>query len=145
MSHNENLDYTALFDEHGQLYGVLVSPALWEQLKDQADALSGTAQEPEPSPEPLQDWENLKASWDFKYPVDTDVHCEACGASTDDWLADDPRKFLLTAANFTGIVTFQCRQCRAKIIKRHFTDKLTVETRPYQETKTYKFDGDKGR
>ena len=145
MGNATKLDYTTLYDDQGTLFGVLVSPALWEQLKEQADSLTGRGSEPEPLPEPLQDWENLKASWDFKYPVDTDVHCDVCGASTEDWQQDAPRKFLLKTANFTGIVCFQCLNCRAKILKRHFTDKITVEAQPYHETKTYRFDAYRGR
>ena len=140
MHDPDEMDYTTLFDDQGELYAVLLTPALWEQLKEQAEVLLGRHREPEPPSEPLKDWENLKAAWDFKYPVDTDVRCGVCGASTEDWQRDEPRKFLLKTANFTGIVSFQCLQCKAKIFKKHFTDKITVETQPYQESKTYKFD-----
>ncbi len=145
MAAANDVEYTSLYDEHGQLYAVLVSPALWDGLKSQADALVARDHEPEVRPEPLQQWDELKANWDFKYPVDTDVHCEVCGAHTEDWQLDDPRKFRLKTANFTGIVSFQCQQCKAKVIKRHFTDKITVETQPYQDTKTYRFDAYKGK
>jgi len=145
MGKSNELNYTTLFDAQGECFGVLVSPALWEHLKGDAEAHIGHGCEPEQPPEPLAEWENLKSSWDFKYPIDTDVQCGVCGASTEDWEKDDPRKFRLKTANFTGIVSFQCLQCKARILKRHFTDKITVETQPYQETKTYKFDAYKGR
>lgn len=145
MDNTTDMDFTTLYDEQGHLYGVLVSPVLWEKLKEQAEALTGRGCEPELPPEPLKAWEDLKASWDFKYPVDTDVLCSVCGASTEDWQQDDPRKFRLKAANFTGIVSFQCMQCKARILKKHFTDKITVETKPFQETKTYRFDAYKKR
>ena len=126
---------TKLYNADGSLIGVLLSPDAWKVAEP---ALRGefTPQEADPEPkEQLSDWETLKSFWDFPYPVDTDVTCGACGAATRDFQADDPRKFLLTAASLSGLVSFYCRSCKAKIIKRHFKDEIVSETRPFQETK----------
>ena len=126
---------TKLYDADGSLIGVLLSPEAWKAAEP---ALRGefALQEADPEPkEQLKDWETLKSFWDFPYPVDTDVTCEACGGATRDFQADDPRKFLLTAASLSGLVSFYCRGCKAKIIKRHFKDKIVSETKPFQETK----------
>ena len=87
--------------------------------------------EPEARPEPLQEWETLLAYWDFTYPPAYDVHCDCCGAKTDDWRADEPRKFRLRNANLGGLVTFQCAGCKALVLKKHFKKHLTVECKPY--------------
>ena len=43
--------------------------------------------------------------------------CETCGASTEDWQADEPRKFTLAAANMGGLLAFECaRLTRAKAL-----------------------------
>jgi tRNA(Ile2) C34 agmatinyltransferase TiaS len=63
------------------------------------------------------------------------VTCGQCGQHTDDWLADEPRLFRLRTATLGGMVSFKCRQCKARIIKRHFKDKVDVETQPHHETK----------
>lgn len=126
-----------LYDAAQQLKGVLVSPEFWERIKDQVYALlpgAVPAEEPEP-PEPTADWETLAAYWDFGYPLGRDVTCGQCGQHTDDWLADAPRLFRLRTATLGGMVSFQCRQCKARIIKRHFKDKVDVETQPHHETK----------
>jgi len=131
---------TKLYDAQGTLVAVLLSPQAYEASRSAlADFLP--EQDPGLPPEPderLSDWENLKNYWDFPYPVDTDVLCESCDSRTMDFLADDPRKFLLTAASLSGLVTFYCRQCKAKIIKRHFKDEITSETKPYFASKTFK-------
>ena len=87
---------------------------------------------PEQLPEPLADWATLQEFWDFPYPVDTDVVCGQCGSSTSDWQRDEPRKFRLVACNLGGLVRFECQACKARIMKRHFKDKITAETRPFE-------------
>ena len=129
---------TKLYDADGALIGVLLSPEAWKTVEPN---IAGQFLSPEADPEPteqLHDWETLKNFWGFPYPVDTDVSCESCGAETDDFQADDPRKFLLTAAGLSGLVSFYCRNCKAKIIKRHFKDEIVCETRPFQPTKTFR-------
>lgn len=126
---------TKLYDAQGQLLGVLLSPEAWQAVQPILEPAGNDVAAIKEPKELLGDWETLKSCWDFPYPVDTDVACEACGASTEDFQADDPRKFLLTAASLSGLVSFYCRNCRAKIIKRHFKDVIRSETKPYQEEK----------
>jgi DNA-directed RNA polymerase subunit RPC12/RpoP len=79
----------------------------------------------------MDDWELLKKYWDFQYAVDTDVFCENCGNTTENWEQDHPRKFYLKAASLGGLVTFQCAQCSARILKKHFKDSIKVELLPF--------------
>ena len=131
-----------LYDKNGNLIGALITGEGWAAVRDQVMAALGVAEKSEPErPEPLSDWETLKQYWDFPYPVDTDVHCEICGASTEDWAADEPRVFRLSSANLAGLVAFQCMHCQAKVIKRHFKDKITSESRPYQSEKNTSKEG----
>ncbi|WP_461210818.1 hypothetical protein [Desulfocurvus sp. DL9XJH121] len=129
--------YTLLFDDQGAFAGVYISPALWEQITDQIlpilrAAAGHVPAEPELQ-EPLDDWNTLLEYWDFPYPPDKGVSCKNCGASTDDWQADDPRRFRLRSATFGGLVSFQCQACKARIIKRHFKDGVKSETTPFVE------------
>lgn len=134
-----NNPYTELYDKQGTLLGVHLSPEAWDVAREAVLAHFGpggdtaqAAEEPVAS-EPLSEWETLKQYWDFPYPVDMDVACSECGQSTEDWSADDPRKFRLTAANLAGLVSFTCLGCRSKIIKRHFKDRIKVEVHPFRE------------
>ncbi|MEW5772773.1 MAG: hypothetical protein AB1916_04545 [Thermodesulfobacteriota bacterium] len=125
---------TRLYDEKGKLLGVFIAAELWTRLEPELAAhlpASAPAVEP-PLPEPLADWATLLEFWDFPYPVDTDVSCSACGNSTVDWQRDEPRKFRLSACNLGGLVRFECQSCRSRIMKRHFKDKITVETKPFE-------------
>jgi len=137
-----------LFDESETLRGVQLSAEVWEKVEHLVRPHLPSAtpvEEPEP-PEPLQDWETLTQYWDFKYPHDYDVACGACGQSTEDWRADDPRKFRLRNATLGGLVTFQCAACKARIMKRHFKDQIKTETQPFREQKDPKLNavyGDK--
>ncbi|ADU61031.1 MAG: hypothetical protein KUA35_11385 [Pseudodesulfovibrio sp.] len=126
-----------LFDKDGNLIGALLSAQAWTQVRHSVLVALGIPDQAKPveRPEPLTDWETLKQYWDFAYPVDTDVHCELCGNTTDDWQADDPRKFRLTAANLAGLVSFQCAGCRAKVVKKHFKDRIKTECTPFTEAK----------
>ncbi|MGE4553396.1 MAG: hypothetical protein AB7D57_09795, partial [Desulfovibrionaceae bacterium] len=127
--------FTELYDKRGELLGVLLSPEAWAVAREAVEArFAPAAAEPEIA-ERLDDWETLKAYWDFPYPVDTDVHCGHCGNHTEDFQADDPRRFRLTAASLGGLVTFVCMNCRSKIIKRHFKKEIVSETQPFQEAK----------
>ena len=126
-----------LYDARGVFLGLWISPELWnlvsakvtpileEAIRNQEQAAKDCR-----SQEPLADWELLVQHWDFKYPVDKDVYCQTCNNKTDDWQKDEPRKFVLKAANLGGLVSFQCQQCQARISKKHFKDKIQVETEP---------------
>ncbi len=124
---------TELFDKDGNLIGCLLTADIWASIKPTVLKTLGIQEKPEKRPEPISDWETLKEYWDFPYPVDTDVHCEQCGASTENWELDEPRKFRLSSANLAGLVSFTCQQCRAKITKKHFKDSIKVEIQPYRE------------
>lgn len=133
-----------LYDRQGQLIGVFLSAQIWERAESElapilervlAELEGGeTKQEEQAVNEPLADWNLLTKHWDFQYPVDTDVACDVCGNATEDWQADNPRKFYLKAASLGGLVRFQCRQCQAYITKRHFKDSIRVETKPPSDT-----------
>jgi len=126
-----------LFDKDGNLIGALISGEAWKYIRTEVLASLGVEEAPEPEQitEPTSDWEMLKEYWDFSYPVDTDVTCEHCGNSTEDWAADDPRKFRLSSANLAGLVAFQCLSCQSKITKKHFKDTILVECTPFQDDK----------
>ena len=133
-----------LYDKDGNLVGALLTAEAWKAVRDQVHSALGVTAAPaneEHVPEPTSDWELLKQYWDFSYPVDVDVTCENCGNTTEDWAADDPRKFRLSSANLAGLVAFKCMDCKAKITKRHFIDKIQVICTPYQDTKTTSKEG----
>lgn len=127
--------YLELFDAKGQPRGAWISPELWDQVKTQLrpilDQAATAEQTPPQRPEPIADWDTLVAYWDFPYPPDFDVTCECCGATTTNWTEDTPRKFRLRAANLGGLVTFQCQQCQALVLKKHFKKHITVECQPF--------------
>jgi len=136
--------FLELYDAAGALRGVRLSPELWKAVKDNLLPAIEKAlyvldpscrPEPEERPEPIKDWENLLAYWDFTYEPSYDVACAHCGASTEDWRQDDPRKFRLRAANLGGLVTFQCQSCKSLVLKKHFKKHLTVECQPFVEHK----------
>ncbi|QJB56011.1 hypothetical protein [Pseudodesulfovibrio sp. zrk46] len=129
-----------LYDKDGNLIGCLLTAEAWNYVKKDILARLGVEDESqqEEIKEPVADWETLQEYWDYDYPVDTDVHCENCGSSTEDWAADDPRKFYLTAANLAGLVSFLCVKCQAKVVKKHFKDTIKTECTPYQENKDYR-------
>jgi len=132
-----------LFDKDGNSIGALLSAEAWSAVKTDVLAKLGLAEEApiQEKPEPVADWDTLKEYWDFSYPVDTDVVCEHCGNATDDWAADEPRKFRLTSANLAGLVSFQCQNCRAKVVKKHFKDTITTECTPFQDNKVRSKEG----
>lgn len=121
-------------DEKGNVHGVYLPLEVWnvvEATVRQTLAEAGGAPKTQPlPPEPLADWNMLKEYWDFKYPVNTEVHCELCGAATQDWSADEPRKFWLKACNLGGLMTFKCLVCGARVSKKHFKDRIKFEAVP---------------
>lgn len=135
LKYNEHVQ--ELYDKKGQLQYALISAELFSKLQPAIKKLTCAQEEPQ-KPEPMKDWEALLEFWDFKYPADFDVACSCCGAATENWKEDDPRKFRLTAANLGGLVSFTCQKCKAKIIKRHFKDEIVVECVPFQQEKNRK-------
>lgn len=128
-------DFQELFDASGKPLGALLGPDAWALVRE--TVLAHFA--PQTAPvveEPIQDWRDLVQFWDFNYPVDHDVTCELCGNSTNAWELDEPRKFMLTAANLGGLVAFRCQGCQAKILKRHFKDCIKTEAKPFQPEKS---------
>jgi hypothetical protein len=123
-----------LVDAQGHSHGVLIDPELWGHVCAHVQAaLDRLCPAEKVFPEPMADFELLKKYWDLRYELPTDVSCEACGQTTSDWQADDPRKFLLRAANMGGLLSFQCTACHARVTKRHFKDKVTVTCTPHLE------------
>lgn len=125
-----------LYSKAGDLHAVMLSAQAWQAILTTADPLlqktfGGKAVEERP--EPIQDWNTLLEYWDFAYPPDYKVECAECGATTENWQEDEPRKFRMKAANLSGLVNFQCQQCKARILKRHFKDHVSFECRPHQE------------
>jgi hypothetical protein len=123
-----------LYDHDKQFVGVFLSPEIWNLVqRDLAPVLERALDTLDPSaipkvkPEPTRDWNNLVASWDHKYLLPLDVTCQACGAHSDNWQADDPRIFRLVGANIAGLATFVCQRCGAKTVKKHFKDHMVVE------------------
>ncbi|WP_147819544.1 hypothetical protein [Salidesulfovibrio onnuriiensis] len=125
--------FTELFDKDGNLIGCLLTADAWASIKPTVLKALNIQEAPPERPEPLADWETLKEYWDFPYAVDTDVHCDNCGESTENWQQDNPRKFRLSSANLAGLVSFTCQKCHAKITKKHFKDTIKVENQPYRE------------
>lgn len=134
--------FMELFDAAGKSRGLHMSPELWAKVKDAVMptiekalfALDPACRpESEERPEPIGNWEQLLAYWDFTYPPSYDVHCDHCGQRTEDWSRDEPRKFRLCNANLGGQVTFQCQSCKALVLKKHFKKHVVVECKPFVE------------
>lgn len=122
-----------LHDPQGRLYGVLLSPQIWAAVQHTMTPLLDQALErmyPTARPEPIADWQMFKDYWDFKYPFCADVHCDACGAVTDDWEHDPRHPFLLRNATLSGMLVFGCVQCGASVRKKHFKDHICFECTP---------------
>jgi len=140
-------DIQGFYNEQGDLLGVYISARLWHKistdvhpileraLKEISQAKAKKEDELDTSQEPLEDWENFLKFWDFRYPVEKKVICQCCGNQTENWQEDYPRKFILTAANLGGLVSFFCTKCKARVIKRHFKDKIVYETTPFVQRK----------
>ncbi len=121
-----------LVNEKGHCHSVQISLPLWEIVQNYVLKESkNLVQQPDPfdAPQPLKALSELKEYWDFTYPYEPHVHCEACKASTDDWENDPAHPFHLTNANFGGLMVFLCR-CGATIRKKHFHRKVVFECTP---------------
>ncbi|MCA1944471.1 MAG: hypothetical protein LDL30_04190 [Desulfovibrio sp.] len=126
-----------LRDAKHHAYGTVIRQDVWERIKREVLPMIDAILTPEaPDPEPMEDWEALLQYWDFAYPPDRIALCDCCGARSEDWLADQPRKFVLKAAAFSGLVNFECQQCKARVVKRHFKDKYKFECKPFAERRT---------
>jgi len=129
--------FQPFYDQNKKCIGVWLSPELWAKTQraltpiiDKALEEIDPARAPE-VPERTQDWDTLTEYWDFKYPLPTDVHCEHCGAHTEDWRKDEPRVFKLRSATIAGLANFECLRCKARIVKKHFKNKVDVQCHPY--------------
>jgi len=130
---DDSMKFHILHDAKGTPFGVLIEPGLWSVVEKEVrpilDRATGRNRD-ETAPEPLGDWKQLQEYWDFDYPVDMDVACPACGTATQNWQEDEPRRFRLCACSLGGLVRFVCQSCHARILKRHFKDKIKVECTP---------------
>ncbi len=126
-------DIQKLFDTEGNFIGVFLPAPIWAQIAEIVE--QACQQEEAPCPEPLSDWEQLCAYWDFSYPVEASVTCNLCGSSSPDWREDDPRKFLLLTASLGGLASWRCQSCAARVTKYHFKDKISYSCEPYLEKK----------
>ena len=131
--------FLPLYDQDKKLIGVWLSPELWTKTQralipilDKAMGEISPFHAPE-VPERMQDWELLAQYWDFPYPLPTDVCCAHCSSHTDDWRKDEPRAFKLRSATIGGLANFECLHCKARIIKKHFKNKVDVQCHPYVE------------
>lgn len=119
-------------DAQGKPQGVFLEEEMWRHVCDHViSVLDKLYPERRALKEPMADYDLLVKYWDFRYDLPTDVACETCGVSTEDWQADDPRKFTLAAANMGGLLSFRCEACGSRITKRHFKDKVTVTCTPH--------------
>ena len=129
-----------IYDRKGRLRGIFIDARLWEVVGKEVSSIIAKALEgmegdkEEELKEPLEDWELFKKCWDFNYPYDFSVRCDICGNETSNWEEDKEKKFILTAASVSGLVSFRCMKCKAKIVKKHFKDKMTFEAIPYKSS-----------
>ncbi len=124
-----------LVTEAGHIQGVQLSADLWKQVESHVLSVAKKSMQPDDpfdKPEPLAALKELKEYWDFTYPYEPSMHCEACGASTEDWENDANRPFLLTNANIGGLLVFLCR-CGATVRKKHFHRKTVYECSAKQD------------
>ncbi len=127
-----------IYDRKGRLLGIFIDSRLWEVVGREVSSIIARAlkemevEEEKEFKEPLEDWEMFKRCWDFNYPYDFSVRCDICGNKTSNWEEDKEKKFILTAASVSGLVSFRCAKCKAKIVKKHFKDKMTFEAIPYK-------------
>ncbi len=122
-----------IYDGEGKSAGLWISPQLLANIEPELMALLQRGHRKEISPplqEPLEDWKSLVEYGDFPYPVLPAVTCGNCQSTTVNWQTDSPRKFVLVAANFGGLVSFACQNCRSRVIRRHFKDGIQEETLP---------------
>lgn len=138
MAHSDH--FLKLYDSGGSLVTVMLSAELWEKIRGKVEpVVLQTLEAMEPSlfsepVEPMEEWEEFKMFWDFKYPLETSVRCESCGTFTEDWLADSSKKFRLKSAQLGGLIVFHCNECGATVRKKHFKDHICFEASPGKGT-----------
>ncbi len=118
----------------GHPQSIQLSMELWAKVEGQVKAAATSLSAPDDpflKPEALAALQELKDCWDFTYPYEPSMHCDACGKSTTDFENDPEHPFHLTNANFGGLLVFQCR-CGATIRKKHFHRKVDYECTPKQ-------------
>jgi hypothetical protein len=123
----------SLFDKDGKLHSVVLSAELWNAYRNRLEPVLQTIledMETPVKPEPLQEWEDFKSFWDFKYPYAADVECRNCGTRTKDWLSDPDKPFRLKSAQLGGLAVFSCTHCGATVRKKHFKDHVCFEATP---------------
>jgi len=128
MAHSDH--FLPLYDKNGTLYSVMLSADLWLRYHSRLEPIIRNIledMEPTVRPEPLHEWDDFKAYWDFKYPYCADVRCDNCGKTTHDWLDDPDKPFLLRSAQLGGLAVFTCKNCGATIRKKHFKDHICFE------------------
>ncbi len=129
--------FTFLYDHDRKVIGILMSPELWAKTEKAISPIIDVAlEELDPArvvelPEPMEALETLLKYWDFQYPMPYDVLCSNCSSTTENWKEDEPRKFRLRSATLSGLLNFECQQCKARILKKHFKKHVDVECRPY--------------
>ena len=129
MDRNTAIKYVV--DAQGHVQGVLLDEELWQYVCAHVlDVVERHCPLERVIPEPMTDFALLEKYWDFRYELPFDVSCETCGAATANWQEDEPRKFVLRAANMGGLLAFECQACGSRITKRHFKDKITVTCDP---------------
>lgn len=128
---NKDTAIRYVVDAKGKPEGVFIEEEMWQHVCQHVLSVVEKLYPAEDAiVEPMADLQLLEKYWDLRYELPTEVACETCGAATADWKADDPRKFMLRAANMGGLLAFQCVSCKSRITKRHFKDKVTVTCAP---------------
>ncbi len=118
----------------GHPQAIQLSMELWSHVEDHVKKVAARLDnqgDPFSKEQPLHDLQELKDYWDFTYPYEPSMHCEACGAASEDWENDPLHPFHLSNANIGGLLVFQCR-CGATVRKKHFHRKVAYECTPKQ-------------
>ncbi|SFJ48886.1 hypothetical protein SAMN04488082_103279 [Desulfomicrobium apsheronum] len=128
---NKDTAIRYVVDAKGTPQGVFIEEEMWQHVcRHVLSVVEKLYPSEDPIVEPMADLQLLEKYWDLRYELPTDVSCETCGSTTEDWKGDEPRKFMLRAANMGGLLAFQCVGCKSRITKRHFKDKVTVTCTP---------------
>ncbi len=134
MERKKNDAILYVVTQQGHIQSVQLSPDLWAKVEDHVKNVAKSmlnSDDPFEKPQPLEALQELKDCWDFTYAYEPSMHCDACGAASDDWENDTSHPFHLTNANIGGLVVVQCR-CGATIRKKHFHRKVDYECTPKQ-------------
>jgi hypothetical protein len=121
--------FVKLYDKKGNLTLVCLSAELWAKISAKTEPLITRALglEEVVRPEPMKEWEDFIRNWDFRFPVETNVQCLNCGASSPNWAEDPKKPFRLKSAQLGGLVVFDCTHCGATVRKKHFKDHSCFE------------------